>query len=126
MTGFFLTVFTLFWTGMVLTFNGFMGHGIYKQLESQHFLTAIGTITHSELTVSHSSKGGASYSAKIEYTYSVGGQSFTGDKIRFGMHSSSYASASGIVNAHPVGSEVQVYYNPADTHESLLQPGVQG
>jgi hypothetical protein len=126
MTGVFLTIFALFWSGMVLAFDGFMGHGIYKQFQAQHFLTATGTIMHSELTSSRSSKGGTSYSAHIEYSYHVDGQVFTGDQIRFGIHSSGYASASSIVNAHPVGSEAQVYYNPADPHESLLEPGVKG
>ena len=77
---------------MVLAFDGFMGHGIYKQLELQHFLVTTGTITHSELSVSHGSKGSTSYSAKLEYQYDVSGQMFTGDKIRFWQYSFSQAT----------------------------------
>ena len=122
----FLTLFTLIWSSMVLSFDGFMGHGIYKQLESSHYPSVIGTITHSELKSHRTSKGGTTYHAVVEYSFAVGGQKFAGDKIRFGLNSSSYATAWGLVNAHPVGSTAPVFYKPTNPQESLLSPGVQG
>ena len=44
MSGVFLTIFALIWSGMVLSFDGFMGHGFYKQLESAHYPSATATI----------------------------------------------------------------------------------
>ena len=126
MSGVFLTIFTLFWTGMVLVFDGFMGHGIYKQYESTHYASVTGIIQRSEVTSHRGSKGGTSYSAEVEYKYEVAGQKFFGRKIRFGMSSSSYASASVIVGEHPIGSAATVYYNPGNPQECLLAPCVKG
>jgi len=122
----FLSVFTLFWSGGTLSFDGFMGHGIYKQLVAQEFPSVTGTITHSEVTSQRGSKGGTSYNAVIAYTFTVGDRKLEGAKVRFGIASSSYASAAALVAMHPVGSTVAVYYNPANHEESLLSPGVQG
>ena len=125
-TGLFLFFFTLIWSGMVLSFDGFMGHGIYKQIESSHYPSVTGAITRSEVTSHQGSKGGTSYSAAIEYAYVVADQKLTRNKIRFGLASSSYASASQLVNAHPVGAAVPVYFNPTNPQETLLSPGVKG
>jgi hypothetical protein len=126
MSGVFLAFFALFWTGMVLLFDGVMAHGIYKQFDAQKYFTVTGTITRSEITSSRGSKGGTSYSADLAYRYDVGGQIFTGDRIRFGLSSSSHARASSLVNAHPAGSAVRIFYNPANSREALLEPGVKG
>ena len=126
MSGVFLLILTLFWSGMVLLFDGFMAHGVYKQFESHNYASVTGTITHSEVKSHHSSKGGTSYNAVIEYKFEAGGQKFVGNKIRLGVTTSSYANATAAVNTHPVGSTVQVFYNPADPQESLLSPGIEG
>src|SRR5665213_40504 len=126
MSGAFLFIFTLFWSGMVLLFDGFMAHGIYKQFESLHYQSVTGTITHSEVTSHTGPKGGTSYTAVINYNYKIGGQTYEGSKLRFGMTSSSSGSAHASVNAHPVGSIAQVFYNPVNPQESLLSPGVSG
>ncbi|HEY2329635.1 MAG TPA: DUF3592 domain-containing protein [Verrucomicrobiae bacterium] len=126
MNGAFLFVFGLVWSGMVLMFDGIIAHGAYKQYESGHYPSVTGTITHSEIKTHHSSKGGTSYSAAMEYRYEVGGQKFTGEKVRFGMAVSSSANATATVNAHPVGSATEVFYNPGDPQEAVLSPGVSG
>ncbi len=126
MSGVFLTLFTLFWSGLVLGFDGFMGHGIYKQFEAAHYPSAMGAITRSEVKSHRSSKGATSYNAVIEYSFAVGGRKFAGDKIRFGLSSSTYATVWGLVNAHPVGSTAPVFYKESNPRESLLAPGVQG
>ena len=124
--GLFLFLFALIWSGLVLSFDGVMVHGVYKQLEFVHYPSVTGAITHSEVTSHHGSKGGTSYTASVEYSFTVGDQQYIGNKIRFGMSSSSFASASAIVGAHPVGSTTPVFYNPANPQESLLSPGVNG
>jgi len=124
--GVFLVFFAVIWTGMVLLFDGFMGHGLYQQYESQNFPSVTGTITHSEVTSHRGSKGGTSYTAVIEYSFAVGDRKLVGNKIRFGLASASYASASALVGAYPVGAAVPVYYNPANPAEALLSPGVKG
>lgn len=118
--------FTLFWSCIVLLFDGLMVHGIYKQLESRHFPAATGTIISSEVTTHHTSKGGTSYNAAVTYRFTVDGKYFEGSRIRFGMTVSSRSYATSIVNAHPSGSTVQIFYNPANPQESVLSPGLEG
>jgi hypothetical protein len=118
--------FALFWSAIVLLFDGLMAHGIYKQLESQHYPSVTGTITHSEVTSHTGSKGGTSYTAVINYRFEIGGQTFEGNKLRFGMTTSSSESAHASVSAHPVGSAAQVFYNPENSQQSLLAPGING
>jgi uncharacterized protein DUF3592 len=127
MNGVFLVIFTLFWSLMVSAFDGLMVHNAFKQYESGDYPFVTGTITRSEVTVQHGSKGGISYGVNINYRYEVGGQTFTGTRLRYNNVSSSNESAANdIVNAHPVGATVKVYYNPGDPQESLLFNGIMG
>ena len=91
-----------------------------------HYPSAAGAVTHSEVTTHHSSKHGTSYQASISYRFEVGAKQFTGERLRFTPASSDSTSACSLVSAHPVGSTVQVFYNPNDPMESLLLPGVNG
>lgn len=127
MNGIFLIVFTLFWSILVSGFDGFMVYNGFKQFESRDYPLATGTVTHSEVTIHHGSKGGATYGVAINYRYEVGGQTFTGTRLRYNLPSySGEAAARGIVDAHPAGAMVQVYYNPENPQDSLLFKGITG
>jgi hypothetical protein len=118
----FLILFAVCWSGLVLLMDWTIGHGYYKQLESRHFPSATGKITHSELQT-HTSSKGTSYFAIINYVYKVGGQTFMGDRLAFSEDEPAL-SPQTIIQSHPLGSAVQIYYNPRNPDESLLYPGV--
>jgi hypothetical protein len=127
MQGVFLVFFTLLWSTGVLFFDGLMAHGIFKQFESRRYLVAEGKVTHSEVKSHHSSKGGTTYEAVINYRFEAGGQTFTGTRLRYGAGSSSNStSARNLVDTHPEGAMVQVFYNPDNPQDSLLLPGIIG
>jgi len=117
-----LILFAMCWSGLCLLMDGTIGHGYYKQFESGKFPSVTGTITHSELQT-HTSSKGTYYTAVINYLYKVDGKTFMGDTLAF-FENEPGISEQTIVNSHPVGSAVQVYYNPRDPNESLLYPGV--
>ena len=73
-------------------------------------------------------KRGAKGSARaaITYGYSVAGQSHTASRVNLSLAGSNLNESSRIVNAHPVNSDVTVYYNPADPAEAVLEPGPKG
>jgi hypothetical protein len=122
-----LTLITLLLSGMILSFDGMCGHGIFKQVESAHYLPASGTVTYSGVVTHHGSKGGVSYSADIRYRYVVNGQAFGGARLRYdGSFSQGYAAAQGLVDAHPVNSAITVYYNPASPEDCVLFTGITG
>jgi hypothetical protein len=124
MAGAFLIVFTLFWSAFTLGFDGMMEYKTYEQFESGSFPSVTGTVTHSEVERHSGSKSGTYYVAVVDYEYAVSGQTYWGDKLRFGTGQSD--DANEIVDAHPVNSPVQVYYNPKNPNESLLYPGIRG
>src|SRR5580658_10294375 len=101
----FLIFFTLFWSGIVLTFDGLTLHNLFKQAAATRYLSVTGTVTHSEVKSHKGSKGGISYEPVINYRYDVGWQSFTGKRIRYNStSSSSWPVADSIVDEHPAGS----------------------
>jgi hypothetical protein len=61
MKGIFLVIFTLFWSILVLGFDGFMVHNLFEQFESRDYPSVTGTVTYSEVTIQHGSKGGTTY-----------------------------------------------------------------
>jgi len=127
MSGAFLIIFTVFWSSLVLVFDGFMAHSLFKQVESSHYQFVTGTVIHSEVRIHHGSKGGTSYEPVIQYRYEVTGQAFTGARLRYNsVSSSSQFSAQSKVDEHPPGSSLQVFYNPENPRDSLLFPGIEG
>jgi hypothetical protein len=124
MAGPFLIFFALFWSALVLGFDGMMGYKTCQQYESGSFPSVTGTVTHSDVERRTGSKGRTYYVAVVNYEYNVNGQTFWGDRLRFGMGHAGNAYA--IANAHPVNSPVQVYYNQKNPNESLLYPGLTG
>jgi hypothetical protein len=64
------------------------------------------------------------YKASVVYTYEVNGRQYTGDRVRLGVIVSATLPgwAKRMAAQYPVGSEVEVYYNPQDPGESVLHP----
>jgi hypothetical protein len=61
------------------------------------------------------------YFAEVVYQFEVDGRSYRGQRLRFAsVVSDSPAAAERDVAAHPVGSSVRVYYDPAQPEESVL------
>jgi Protein of unknown function (DUF3592) len=115
-------LFALCWSGLVLLADCSVGHQCFKQFESGKFPSVTGTITHSELQTHTARSGNIYYDVIINYVYKVDGKTFTGDRLTFSENGPPVPQPT-IVSSHPVGSSVQVYYNPNNPDESLLYPG---
>jgi hypothetical protein len=91
------------------------------EAQSQSWLSTAGIIVKSRVEVS----GGehTSVSPRIVYEYGVGGQTYQNDSIRPGDHFISFQSGSAyeVVDRYPVGTAVEVFYNPANPAESALE-----
>ena len=68
------------------------------------------------------------YKAKIEYEYTVGSETYTGDIICIGgeINTSFPKRAEERCQRYPVGSEVNVYYDPLDPETSCLEQKGEG
>src|ERR1700722_18228273 len=125
MNGVFLFIFTCFWSTLVLCFDGGIGRDLWKQFESSRYPIVMGQVTHSEVE-SHHGKKGTSYSAAIWYHYVLNDHPYDSKRFRYVTSSSSYEWTADLVNAHPVGSQVQVYFNPSDPEDAVLSPDLEG
>lgn len=91
-----------------------------------------GQITHSEIRRRSGSIGRRSevynvtYSPLIRYSYSVGGQVFSGERVCFGIGGMAAGAqfAQVYTERYPVGSSVPVYYDPSKPSSSVLDPGI--
>jgi hypothetical protein len=62
----------------------------------------------------------------IRYRYQVGGQTHESDCVKFGGQPSvSRALAETLVARYPPGARVDIYYNPLDPTNAVLEPGKQ-
>jgi hypothetical protein len=67
------------------------------------------------------------YSADITYRYTVDGTNYTGRRLSFGeMISDNYEDAAAIVEKFPKGKDVEVYYDPQNPRDCVLEPGMKG
>ena len=113
----------------IWTVIGVVGLGVF--LYGQYQLTrARGSVTWPLVTgkiitsqvQSHHGEDGTTYSADIEYSYTVNEKQFKSDVIVIGGHDYSAGSA---VKRYPLGKSVTVAYNPVKPHQAVLQPGVE-
>ncbi len=67
-----------------------------------------------------------SYRPVIEYAYAVNGKSYRANHRVWGDESVAYTSshrAEAIVNDYPPERDIQVFYDPADPGNAVLEPG---
>jgi hypothetical protein len=94
-----------------------------RSLASGRWPTARGTIESSEVQATRSG-GGTAYTPKVVYAYEVRGAHFHGTRIWRTEFSPPPDQAQRIVSEFPVGSRVQVYFDPSAPDQSLLRPGL--
>jgi len=89
-----------------------------------------GIITESKLVRTKSGSSNKGVKAVIEYSYSVNGNQFASDRIRYGMSSyhtiikSARERAGEWLGKYPVNSHVAIAYKPSDPGRSTLNAGV--
>lgn len=96
------------------------------QYESRHFSTVKGEVLSGTVTQWTGSKGTVHYHPSLTYRYQTNGQTYVGKRYRYDGHPSFYNedAAKQIVDAHPKGSEIEVYYNPDKPADTVLSRGL--
>mgnify|MGYP000023547280 CR=1 FL=1 len=118
---------------VVLTVGGAYLYGRYDKhmtavsRESLEWPSVAGLVTHSNLEVHRSNVGAQSnklrHRVDVEYEYVVDGRRYENDVVRFNQNNLSRKDKERLVSAHPVGRQVEVFYNPSDPAESVLVRG---
>jgi hypothetical protein len=87
-----------------------------------------GYITHSQVGYFQSGNvraGGSHYTANVEYQYQVGGQGYTGNRVRSAQDDFPFAYfANRTVESYPVGKKVAVFYSPDVPSLAVLESGI--
>jgi len=116
---------------VILFLDFFLIKGLVLQFESRNYPGTTGVITHSAIAsreiVSSSPSGQQNqegYGVNFNYDYKVNGQSFEGARFRYDQFFWTHEWAQQQVAAHPVGSQVQVFYNPQNPTDAVLVAGV--
>jgi len=109
--------------GLVLIYNS--TKLLYESMASLSWPTCEGIVTHSEIEpLGRGVKSGRSFMGAIRYDYTIEGEKYTGDRYRIGyLGVPDRGWARKIVDAHPVGTVVKVYYSPSSPAASVLVPG---
>jgi hypothetical protein len=92
-----------------------------KSAQAEGWPAAGGTITRSELEWRRSSnnRGHVQYPV-VHYSYRVMGKSYEGNRIAPGLAVGG-TGAPSVVARYPAGSQVQVFYNPEDPADAVLE-----
>lgn len=98
-----------------------------KAKESLSWPSTDGEISHSAVlyqTDTNPSTGNSpTYKADVAYRYKVNGRDYSSSRISLADLASTTRSAQNTVDRYPDNSSVQVYYNPANPAEAVLEPG---
>jgi hypothetical protein len=84
-----------------------------------------GAVERSELTEEWHAKGGRTYTPHVIYRYQIDGIVYRGHVIQTGSEGLSYARdiADGIVARYGTGRVVDVFYDPSDPADAVLERG---
>ena len=98
---------------------------------SQNWPTVQGRVLESSVDChrrsgSERSGSGTEYTPKVNYSYSVDGRKYEGDRLAVGHLGVDFQShAKDVVMDYPKGKKITIYYMPADPSVSILEPGTQ-
>ncbi len=121
----FLSIFGLIWLLGVAAFDKLVFTGIYQQARAGHYISAQATVIDSRV-VEKKGDDSTSYEPYLQYRFSAGGKDFSSDRYRYGMHDSSRRRSRAIVEAHPVGSQLEIWYAPEDPEQSVVDNQLTG
>jgi len=93
-----------------------------RQYQAQSFPKTEGQVLSVGKISQAVSKRDVYYHPAFSYKYEVDGKSYKGVRYRFDGFLFDYKPVNQVVMAHPVGSTVEVYYNPADPADAVLSP----
>lgn len=119
-----MALFSLFWCGITAVFVFFAVGSLVQQRDAaKRFVATRGVVIASRVKT-HPGDGdsGPTYEAKVKYSYEVRGHQYTSRRYAYAMPSSSDPSqAERIVADYPPGKTIDLWYDPQDPGESVLQ-----
>lgn len=103
----------------------FSVYGDVKAVQTLFWPSAGGTVISGEVAIVHSSKGASKSKPVIRYSFVVDGVEYESDRYSSTMARGSSFWAKEVIDKHPAGSSITVYYNPENPAKSVLDRGFQ-
>jgi hypothetical protein len=98
--------------------------------EAEAWPTALGVVIASGMQEqrSYDSESGTSinYKPVVTYTYTIMGQTFTGEQLSFGNMNYDRSTAAKKIAPYPQGSQVMVHYDPDNPLNAVLETKAAG
>ncbi len=120
-----LGIFGLLWLLGVAAADWMALSGIYQQARATHFTAAQATVLQSRVIEKEGDES-TTYRPYLEYRFEAGGQTYTGDRYRYGLPVNGLRTARRIVKAHPVGSQLEIWYAPENPNHSVVNNQLNG
>ena len=120
---------------VLLPLIGFFGYVIWNRQRqvsaSKNWPTAAGTVISASVELRRSRSGRSGHSLShypvVVYDYEVRGQRYQGNRIGFSEIGTGWAGpAQQKIASYPVGGAVQVYYNPQNPADAVLEQSAPG
>jgi hypothetical protein len=116
-------VWILFWSVIVLIFDGVLVGTTVQQLWALSWPDAPGVVLTSKVAIKRDGDG-TSHKAEISYEYTAAGGRRTGNTINHGSIDFGSYDAHALVRDFPAGKQIHVYYNRDSPDQSMLRPGI--
>lgn len=120
-----LGIFGLLWLLGVGAFDWIAFSGIYRQARAATYHPVQATVLESKVEEKRGDDS-TSYHPYLRYRFEAGGTVWSGDRYRCGLPESNRKLAREIVQAHPTGSSLQVWYDPESPSESVVDNQLSG
>ncbi len=123
-------IFTLVFGGVGIFMLNRYREARREAKESKDWLSTSGLISFSDISTITPTREvditrSPTYAPVVEYTYTVQGIAYRGKRIGFGtVISSTRTEAASIIERYPVGTVVNVYYDPHNPAEAVLEQKV--
>jgi hypothetical protein len=125
-TLFLLAFFLAIMTILGLATIGRIVYRVNEQSAATRWPTCRGVVVTSTIVQHKGSKGRISYTPQVTYRYDTSNRTWSGSCVWNvpWTFSSSLTHASAVTSKYPVGTDLQVRYDPSNPEASMLEPGV--
>jgi len=114
-----------FFMSLALGWLVFAVVGDVKAFQTFFWASAEGTVLSGEVVTVHSSKGASKSKPVIRYLFAADGKEYESNRYSSTVARGSSFWAKEILDQHPAGSAIKVYYNPENPTKSVLDRGFQ-
>jgi len=114
-----------FFLALLLAWFIYSAIGFTKGLSTLGWPATTGKVISCDVKRVPSSKGPSKFQPVISYSYQINSVEYVSDRYSSTIARGSSQWANEVISKHPANSSIQVFYNPKNPKNSVLDPGLQ-